>query len=71
MELEIGPATTLTPSYACHSVGAGEPSETFLVGLERSYQCQYDGELRVGPNDRSPGDSVGWLQVDVTRIPAE
>ena len=49
----------------------GQTTTPFLVGLEHSYRCESDGELRVCPNDRSPGDNVGWLQVEVIRIPAE
>ena len=43
----------------------------FLLGTERGYECNDDSELLLGPNDRSPMENVGELQIEVTRLPAE
>ena len=43
----------------------------FFVGVERAYECTDESELQLGPNDRSPSENVGELQVRITRIPAE
>ena len=43
----------------------------FFVGVERAYECTDESELLLGPNDRSPSENVGELQVRITRIPAE
>ena len=49
----------------------GRTATPFLVGFERSYRCQFDGELRLGPNDSNPDDNVGSLQVEVSVIPPD